>query len=173
MEIDNSKKADILLAGLKERYESLHKIRERVQSIGIYSLGILFGLGGWLIQKSVELSPIEVLGYLFGVLLSFYVLRFKFLEDLDRGFKRQQQVATRFEKALGLYEKSFIDNLEEPLYPTEWLAAGTENGKGLFIRSIYHLLYVGVGFVLIAILINGRVGLLELSKSILAYFMPH
>src|SRR3989338_7046848 len=102
-EANHSDKKDILIAALEERYEAMRVIRERVQSIGIWSLGLMLAAAGWLIQSDSFVSPERKLLYLFGVGAAFIALRFKYLDDLERGFEGQQKIAVRLERALGLY----------------------------------------------------------------------
>ena len=150
--INNDNKTDILLAALDERYKSIHAIRERVQSIGVWALGILFGTGGWLIQSGVALSSFEKGIYLFGVVVAFIVLRFYYLEDLCKGFKNQLRITARLEKTLGLFSPNFFDSSDTPIYPKEWEKSGTQEGNGNFFYASYLLIYVGIVFLVIAIL---------------------
>lgn len=134
---DKDNKVGILLSALEERYTSIHTIRERVQSIGIWSLGILLGAGGWLTESGTILSGFEKFLYLVAVLIAFIVLRFYYLKDLHRGFKNQQRIAARLEKALGLFTPKLFDDLEASVYPKEWENAGTDGGKGNFFHTNY------------------------------------
>jgi|GEM_PF-3107883 len=85
----------------------------------------------------------------------FYALRFRYLEDLKRGFKKQQQVAVRLEKALGMYEPNFFDkNEEDPIYPKAWQDAGNKDGNGKFFQSTHLLLYVGFVFLVLSIILT-------------------
>ena len=145
-------KTQILIAALEERYKAIHIIRDRVQSIGIWSLGLLLGASAWIIQSEQGLDPFKKTIYIIGALSAAAVLRFDYLEDLKRGFKGQQRVAARLEKALGLYDSGKFDASGESIYPKEWERAGTETGNGKFFATTYNLLYVSVGLLVIAIL---------------------
>src|SRR3989338_4548637 len=154
MEIDDNQKVNVLLSALDERYKSIHIIRERVQSVGIWALGILLGAGGWLIQSDTTLTyPQKVLGIV-GFTTAFIALRFFYLEDLQKGFKGQQRAAACIEKVLGLFTPNFFNDSSDPIYPESWQKSGTEEGDGKFFNSTYILLYVGVTFLLIAILMS-------------------
>ena len=144
LSINDEQKVNILMSALDERYASLRVIRERVQSIGIWSLGLLITASGWVIQSDVSFSFTQKVMLLTGLFIAFYALRFRYLADLERGFKKQQQVAVRLEKALGMYEPNFFDkNEEDPIYPRAWQDAGNKDGNGKFFQSTHLLLYVG------------------------------
>lgn len=150
--LEQTDKVSILIAVLEERYEALRTIRSRVENIGLWSLGLLLGVGGWIIQGDLVMSESEKNLYIAGTVLAFLVLRFGYFEDLVKGFQKQQRATVRIEEVLKLYEPKFFDESEEPVYPKEWQHAGTKNGNGKFFASTYHLLYLGFGFLLFAIL---------------------
>ena len=154
--LSNDKKADIILAALDERYKALHAIRDRVQSIGVWALGILLAAGGWLIQSTALLTSLQKTLYILGILVAVSVLRFKYLGDLKRGFKGQQRVAVRLEKALGLFSPRVFDNESDPIYPPQWKNAGSTQGGGQFFRTTHLLLYVGALFLVMAILFKAH-----------------
>src|SRR5689334_5219671 len=95
--IDKEHKVPILLAALEERYKSLHVIRERVQSIGVWALGLMIGAGGWLLQNQVQMGFLQKCICIIGVAIAFIVLRFNYIANLNKGFKAQQQTAVRLE----------------------------------------------------------------------------
>ncbi len=149
-----SKKTDILLDALKERYQSMHKIRDRVQNIGIWALGIMFAVSGWLLKGDINLNFGQKIGYIFAIVIAFYAIRFLYLRDLCTGFKNQQKVTAKIEKALGLFEEGyFIEN--ETMYPESWKNSGCENGDGKFFETTYVLLYIGIFFLIASVLFNG------------------
>ncbi|MDB5224821.1 MAG: hypothetical protein JWO43_443 [Candidatus Adlerbacteria bacterium] len=152
--LDKEQKVTVLLAALSERYESLRTIRERVQSIGVWALGLLLGIGGWLIQSETTLTSFQKTFYILGILAAFAVLRFKYLEDLSVGFKSQQKITTRLEKALGLFTPGIFDSDTTSIYPQKWEKAGTAEGSGNFFETTYILLYIGVFFVIVVILLS-------------------
>jgi hypothetical protein len=153
--IDKEQKISILLATLAERYNAQHIIRERVQNIGIWALGLLLGAGGWLIQSGVELSSSKKLIFIIGILVAFIALRFKYISDLQIGFKSQQVRAIRIEKTLGLFTPGIFDSESDSIYPTEWEHAGTGKGGGKFFDTTYLLLYIGIIFLIVTILLSG------------------
>ena len=155
MKIDENKKIDVLLSALEERYASIHKIRERVQSVCLWALGLLLGAGAWLMQSNIILTAIQKASTIVVILIAFVILRFVYLNDLYKGFSTQQRVAARLEKALYLYAPGVFDDSDKPLYPQEWEKAGMGESDGKFFRSTYILLYFGVFFIILAILFNG------------------
>jgi nitrogen fixation-related uncharacterized protein len=150
----HSDKKEILVAALQERYEAMRVIRERVQSIGLWSLGIMLAAAGWLMQSETFIAPKQKLLYIIALGVAFWALRFKYLDDLEKGFSKQQRVAVRIEKALGLYTPGEFDEEEKPIYPQEWEKAGSEGGNGKFFASTYLLLYIGVAILALAILLQ-------------------
>ena len=154
-DIDSDKKADILISALDERYQSIHKIRERVQSTGVWFLGIMLAVSGWLLQSGVVLSCSQKVFYILAVLIAFIAVRFTYLGDLCIGFKGQQRIAAKLEKALGFFTPGFFNDSEESMYPEKWEKAGTADGDGKFFRTTYTLIYIGTAFLILAILFSG------------------
>jgi len=154
MTLDDGQKVDVLLAALEERYQALRTIRERVQSIGIWALGLLVGAGGWLIQAEDNLSCPERVIALLGLAGAVLTLRLVYLADLQKGFAAQQRTAAKLEAALGLYEVGVFDRADVPIYPASWANAGDEKGSGRFFASTYALLYVGAAFLGVVILFS-------------------
>ena len=146
MTIDSNKKADVLLVALQERYASLHKIRDRVQSTGIWALGLLLGAGGWLLQSGLILTCLQKILAIVGIGAGFIVLRFWYLADLGNGFAGQQKAMVRLEKALGFFAHGAFDTSDESIYPEKWQHVGDKGCEGRFFSTTYALLYVGVAF---------------------------
>lgn len=153
--MNDEQKINILLSALEERYRSIHIIRERVQNICLWLLGIFLAVSGWVIQSTIILTTPQKIIYIVGTLVAFYVLRFLYLTDLNRGFKTQQIVATRIEKKLQLFKPVAFDGSEEPIYPENWKKSGGKDGEGKFFNSTYVLLYVGVTILVASILLKG------------------
>ena len=151
---EKENKITVLLTALEERYKSLHVIRERVQNIGIWSLGLMLAAGGYLLQGQFVMPILQKFISLIGVSVAFYVLRFKYLSDLNKGFKSQQKVAARIEKVLGLFTDKFFDDESTSIYPKEWEGAGSKIGEGQFFKTTYMLLLIGFLFLVIAIIFS-------------------
>lgn len=152
--IDDNNKIEILISALNERYQSMHNIRDRVQNTGIWILGILSSISGWLIQSSVYLTCFNKIIYLIALFATYHVIRFHYLEDLNKGFKGQQKVAAKIEKNLNLFDHKFFSDEDESLYPESWEKAGMENGDGKFFETTYLLINLGFIFLSISILFN-------------------
>jgi multisubunit Na+/H+ antiporter MnhG subunit len=155
MNFSDDKKIEILLQALKERYESIHKIRDRVQTTGVWILGLLLGASGWIIQIEEALSVEKKLLFIMGALLAATIYHFLYLADLRRGFRSQQRASVKIEKALGLYEKKFFTDDESSLYEESWQRSGTKNSDGKFFYTTQWLLWIGVLFLVLSIWFNG------------------
>jgi hypothetical protein len=150
MQIDPGKKVDVLLMALKERYESMHSIRGRVQDVGIWTLGLMFAAGGWLIASPDVIQPDQKYIYAAAIGIAFVILRFWFLRDLQNGFESQQRAAAHIEKTLKLFEPGYYGGTES-IYPVAWEHAGTKHGRGHFFRTTYLLIYAGIIFLLLVL----------------------
>lgn len=153
-EITPDKKADILISALEERYGSIHKIRERVQGVSLWALGLLAAAAGWLIQSRIHFHLTEAVLIGGGVCLAYWVLRHHYFRDLEIGFKKQMQTAARLEKMLHLYTPGYFSDDTETAYPVEWAQAGTSNGKGNYFRASYELIDIGLLMFCVALLLK-------------------
>jgi len=151
--IDDNNKIEILISNLEERYKSIHTIRDRVQNIGLWILGILGSAGGWIIQSDVNLHFWDKIIYLLALFITYHIVRYHYLEDLNKGFKNQQKTAVRIEKSLQLFTPNFFST-EESILPESWEKSGTEKGDGKFFETTYMLINLGFVFLSIAILFS-------------------
>lgn len=151
---DSDKNADILISALEERYNSTHKIRERVQNICVWSLGLLVAASGWLVQSKAHFSLSHTLLIAGGVFVAYWALRYRYFKDLETGFKNQMQTTARIEKTLGFYTPGFFTEEKEALYPEKWLNSGTETGNGNYFRRSYELILVGLVLFYVALLVK-------------------
>lgn len=140
----NIDKKNILIAALGERYEAMRVIRDRVQNIGVWALGIMLAASGWLVQSEVFIAPGRLLLYLLALGVVLWALRFRYLGDLQKGFSEQQRVTVRLEKALGLYMPGVFDDEADSIYPKKWEQSGRVGSDGKFFSGTYLLLYIGV-----------------------------
>jgi len=152
--INDDKKIDILISALNERYQSMHNIRDRVQNTGIWILGILGSIGGWLIQSDIHILFVNKIIYLLTLFVIYHAIIFHYLEDLNKGFKGQQKMAVKIEKILCFFNKNFFSKEDGSLYPESWENAGTEKGEGKFFETTYLLINIGFILISIAILLN-------------------
>lgn len=139
--IDEEEKINILIQTLRERYKSIHIIRDRVQNVCIFILGFLLTIAGWLIQTNLIIE--ERLFYTFLLVLGFCIVRFYYFSDLEKGFKKQQRITARIEKALHLFDKNFFNASGAAIYPESWKESGKEQEDSSFFKTNYSLLYLG------------------------------
>jgi hypothetical protein len=151
MTLDHGQKVGILIAALQERYQALRTIRDRVQSIGVWALGLLIGAGGFVVQADEPLSRPDRLLSSLCVIGAVGVLRLVYLADLEKGFSAQQRTAARLEATLGLYDVGVFDQDQGPMYPANWADAGKDKGGGRFFAASYALLYAGALSLLLAL----------------------
>lgn len=153
MNISDDKQVDVLLHALTERYSSIHIIRERLQNLGIWTLGILFAASGWLFQSDVYLYAHEQIILLTILVALVFVLFSTYIKDLEQGFKNQLQVAAKIEDELGLYSEDKLT--KKPLYPLSWKSAGTEMKEGKYFDTNRTLILTGALVLSLAILSKG------------------
>ncbi|MDB4992040.1 MAG: hypothetical protein JWL75_285 [Parcubacteria group bacterium] len=147
------KKIDVLIAALQERYTSTHTIRERVQSVCLWALGVSLAATGWLIQSDVLFPFIITLLFILLLGVIYYALRHVYFADLERGFSRQLKTTAKIEEALHLYDPTYFHN-SESIYPKEWKSAGNPSSEGNFFNSNYRLLKLGLIILAIALLLK-------------------
>jgi hypothetical protein len=155
MSISDEKRADILLAAVGERYESIRAIRARVESVGIWAIGLSLAAGGWLLQDSGHLSCAQKAVLLVAVLVALLLVRCSYLADLQRGFKAQQKAAVRIEDTFGLFTAGTFNDSKEPIFSEAWKRAGESDGEGKFFRSTFLLLYAATVFLCVSIVFTG------------------
>lgn len=165
MKLEDGKKVDVLLVALAERYTSLHHIRQRVESVGLWAMGLSLAAGGWMLQSGMTPSICVKLISGAGVIVAFSVLRLVYLADLRRGFCGQQRVAVSIERALGLFSRDAFDLTGETIYPEKWKDAGTKASDGRFFNSTYTLLWIATAFLLMSIFVSGTYAKPEVSPA--------
>lgn len=145
-------KLNVLLHALEERYKSIHIIRDRVQNISVWILGLFVTAGGWLMQSKTSLLINEKWFFTAIIIISVFVVRVFYLKDLEKGFKTQQRIQAKIEEALGLCKAGVFTT--DSVYPKEWAEAGTKNGKGNFFFHNYLLIYTATVILLLSIWIR-------------------
>jgi hypothetical protein len=153
MKIQEDQKINILLNALDERYKSIHTIRERVQAVSLWILGILIGASGWLFQSNMCFSLYEKLFSVISLLILWATLRQFYFNDLQKGFNSQMKVAAKIEDSLGLFEDKLYTELEDSIYPKSWKKSGQKGCEGKFFDNAYSLLIVGFGILSFVILL--------------------
>lgn len=122
MKISEEKKLDILLAQLQERYEALHKMRDRSMQFVLWILG--FGLGmAWLLINEASLILeqkilISILLIILGVTILYFVC------SIGRGFNITRQIIIKLETSLKLYDKNYY-NISDSILPPEYSSKKT------------------------------------------------
>ena len=152
--ITDDKKADILIAALEERYATIRTIRDRVQNVCLWALGIAVGGAGWLVQSHIRFRLDETLIFLAGLVGIYWALRHIYFADLEKGFKTQLQTAAKIEEALHLYEPNYFNPTQEAVYPSKWRGAGGNGAEGRFFASHYRLLEAGLIILGVALLLK-------------------
>ena len=152
--IDSNKKTDILVAALSERYSAMHKIRERMENTRLWVLGAMLAIAGWLLQGNVVLGTYQKIICAIGLTLTFVIIRFLYINDLNKGLKTQQRAAVNLEKALGFFDPKFFNEEEKSLYPEEWQETGNAKGHRHIFHSTNLLIYVAFVFLIAITLLN-------------------
>ena len=153
MKIHEDKKVDILLNALDERYKSIHTIRERVQSVSIWILGILIAASSWLFQSSICFSMYHKFFSIILLLIIWATLRWFYFKDLQNGFNSQMRVTAKIEDSLGLFDGKIYSESEDSLYPKSWKKAGQKDCEGKFFDNTHNLLIIGFGILSFVILL--------------------
>lgn len=154
MQVLADKRIDILMQALGERYNAQHKIRERTQSVGVWSIGLSAATSGWFLQSGVQLSLMGRIYLIIGTVVAYGALRYAFLADLEKGFNTQQRVAARIEEELGLYTVDPLGSGQTPIYPQTWRSAGQDGSPGGFFASTYLLIYISAALLAVSVLFS-------------------
>ncbi len=115
MEIREEKKLDVLLEQLRDRYDALHKMRDRSMQFVLWILGLGLGMA-WLLINETELASAQKVAITL-LLLVLGIVTWLFVYAIGRGFKANRQVMIRIETALKLYEKDCYGISESILPP--------------------------------------------------------
>jgi hypothetical protein len=114
MDISEEKKLEILLAQLQERYEALHKMRDRSMQFVLWILGLGLGMA-WLLINEAPLTCSQQKA-ITCLLILLGLATFWFVYGIERGFKTNRQIMIRLETVLKLYEKDFY-GIHESILP--------------------------------------------------------
>ena len=127
MEIKDTKKVDILMNLLIERYKVAHVMRERSLNFAIWILGFAIAMFWILFGKTTLILSHKIVLTIFVVTISF--LTKKFLSSIEIGFKKNRMIVLNIEEALGCYKSNlYIEG--KALYPEEY--------KNLYIKKTSH-----------------------------------
>lgn len=136
MDIDENKKADIVLGLLNERYGASHRMRDRSLNFTIWILG--FGIAMmWILLGEINLqTPQKVLLSIFIAIIGY--LTIKFLSYIEAGFNANKEVMVTLEEALECYKQSaYIEN--KTLYPETYRNLGYN--KTSHFKSLYEWIW--------------------------------
>jgi hypothetical protein len=153
MKIRDEEKINVLIHALDERYKSIHTIRERVQTVSIWILGILLGASGWLFQSNTCFSLYQKIFSVVLLSIVWVALRWFYFDDLQKGFNGQRQVAAKLEKSLGLFGEGIYADSNDSIYPKTWEKSGQKGSEGKFFANTYNLLIIGFGIFSLVILL--------------------
>ena len=144
MHLNEDQKLQVLLAGLQERYNASHKIRERSIQFTLWISGMAIGLGWLLISQKELVIPHRVSLTL--LILALFAGTIYFLMGLRRGFRKNREAMINCEHALGMHD-SGVYLTEESLLPFEYSRA---NRKW---SDHFHTLYAWLILVAVSLLI--------------------
>jgi len=144
----------ILISQLEERYKAMHIIRERAQSVSLWTLGLFATGAGWLVQSKISLDYSEKITISIIILVIYLVLRLYYLKDLRSGFIGQQKVAARIENTLGLFRKGRF--CTESILPSTWQNAGEKSCEGNFFNTTFVIIGISVVILLFGIFFQGK-----------------
>lgn len=137
MDIPEEKKLEILLSQLQERYEALHKMRDRSMQFVLWIIGLGLGMAWLLINETV--STTEQKYAITFLLLVLCIVVWCFVYAIERGFKANRRIMIRIEKALKLYEKDYYD-MPKSILPAEF--SRQRIGWTGHFSSLYMLIFV-------------------------------
>lgn len=103
---------ELLMFQLKERYESMHLLRDRIQTISFWILWILLWISWWLTQWNLKLNCIEKSSALV-LLLIWIALFFRYFSNLNNWWIHQHECAIELEKDLQIQDKLLPKNYSD------------------------------------------------------------
>ena len=121
MNIQEEKKIDVLLSQLQERYDALHKMRDRSMQFVLWILGLGLGMAWLLINEASFILAQKILISI--LLIAIGATTFYFVWSIGQGFNVTRQVIIKLEKSLKLYDKNYYD-ISDPILPPEKRARG-------------------------------------------------
>ena len=137
MDISEEKKLEVLLSQLHERYEALHKMRDRSMQFVLWILGFGLGMAWLLINKASFTLEQKILISILLIMLGVTVLYF--VCSIGRGFKVTRQIIIRIEKTLKLYEDNYY-GISESILPPKF--SNQRYGKTGHFNTLYVLIIV-------------------------------
>jgi len=144
MIIPDDKKIDLLSAQLQERYEALHRMRDRSMQFVLWILGLGLGLA-WLSISELVFTFVQKLAItvLLGVI---GIVAIAFVHAIARGFRANREVMIRIEGALCLYDPDCYGTVG-PILPSRFSSLKT-GWTGHFA-----MLYILIGVIILLLLV--------------------
>jgi len=144
MEIPKDKKLDILLTQLQERYDAIHKMRDRSMQFVLWILGLGLGMA-WLLINETILKYTQQWTITF-LLILLGVATLLFVYGIECGFEASRKIIIKIETALKFYEKDFYID-QDSVLPSEY------NNKKKRWTDHYKTLYVIITSVFVALIV--------------------
>lgn len=135
----NPEKISILSSALEERYNSIHIIRERIQTVSLWIMWLLIWWAWWLFQSDLTLYCNEKLLLIIFLIVTFTVLKIFYFNDLEKWFQSQRAIATKLEETLGFYEEWYFKDSNDSMYPKSWM----KQKEWKFFRNNEYLIIFG------------------------------
>jgi len=98
-------KLEILMAQLQERYNALHKMRDRSMQFVLWILGFALGIA-WLLIREVTLNVWQKWA-VFVLVIIIGIISFIFVRAIAQGFCKNRRIIISIESLLGLHETGF------------------------------------------------------------------
>lgn len=137
MKMPEEKQFDVLMSQLHERYDALHKMRDRSMQFTLWILGLGLGLIWLLINNPLSNSFAKCL-LTFAIIL-FSIFTFLFLRGINKGFNNTREIVVRIETLLGLYNQAAFYN-SEPILPKRYTK--TKNDFWGHFNTLYMFIIV-------------------------------
>lgn len=122
MDIPEEKKLDVLMAQLQERYDALHKMRDRSMQFVLWILGLGLGMAWLLIYNPSFTLEQKILISILLIILGATTLYFVFA--IGQGFNITRQIIIRLEGSLKLYDKKCYD-MSDSILPAKYSSKKT------------------------------------------------
>ncbi len=122
MDISEERKLEVILSQLHERYEALHKMRDRSMQFVLWILGFGLGMAWLLINKASFTLAQKILISILLIILG--VTTFYFVCSIGRGFNVTRQIIIKMETSLKLYDKNYY-NISDSILPSEYSSKKT------------------------------------------------
>jgi len=128
---------------LQEKYGVIRAIRQRVQGISLATIGGLAAAAAWCASQNPSFGSGKR-GVISALLILTGFAVWRFLVDLNRGFKATWKVITDIETSLGCYTEEHFGIGTGTIYPKKWQEGGRAGGDGRFFFWSYLFITLAV-----------------------------